>query len=470
MTDRAQTASKQSRVWLTLAVAAFLAFAFRHQIGKFFEAPPYDPGPAPAATGDPHVDDLRHCKWLVESHWSWREMRIEEGLDLEAEFARALAMLDETEDDPQHRFFRALTRFVASLRDGHAHVSLDKAKKKTPKKWPFRLRECSDGFFVDGVSPELFLQRSLVRGDRVLQVDGRSIDAYIAEREAFVMASTPTKRRLAAVRAVGLNTTRDRLRVTVHRSQGTQELVVACADRAAPVPLMSWRAPKRERRVLEDGCVYFKPGSFKCSASGFAAASPEERLRLCAPDFDAFRDAFHNLDPSDRLILDLRGNPGGTDILGQALCRHLVGEAHYYSLSSKPFRNGAFVRVGHWHKAHAVYAKFGHGSPRFGGKLAVLIDEDTFSVADNVATCLRHARPDALFVGQPSGGGSGAPRSFTLPATGARVSFCTMRVYGADGAPIEGRGVRPDHALRPSGLQVAQSEDAVLMAAQRLLR
>ena len=102
--------------------------------------------------------------------------------------------------------------------------------------------------------------------------------------------------------------------------------------------------------------------------------------------------------------------------------------------------------------------------------LVVLIDAGSFSVTDNVCAALHDLRPDARFVGQPTGGGTGAPRPFPLPRTGATTTFCTMRVWSPNGTLIEGRGTVPHLAVTPSAEDVANGFDRALDAALRALR
>ena len=112
----------------------------------------------------------------------------------------------------------------------------------------------------------------------------------------------------------------------------------------------------------------------------------------------------------------------------------------------------------------------GRGAPRFGGELLCLIDENCFSTTDNLASCLRDLHPNVRFIGKPTGGGSGAPRTFTLPSTGARVTFCTMRAYAPNGDPIEGNSVQPDVLIRPTRAQQLEDADAALEFALAELR
>lgn len=476
--EAADQGPKRHPWWLACSVLLVVGIVFQRDIAAFFDTPPFDPGPAPAPSGKVFEDDIRHCRWLVDAHWSWREMRVEQGLDLDAEVERALAELRTAgateKDDPADRraFLRTLTRFVASLQDGHANVALAGSTLATELQWPFRVTECSDGICVDGVSPAVYSSRKLRRGDRILAVDGREIGDYIVDLMPYAMASTKPRRRKSAVWAIGANTKKARIRVRalVGDAKTPEEFELACESRSTPVPHGSWRSLRRQAKILADGSAYLDPGSLVCADPGFAAAASDERERMCASTYDEYRELFREIATCERLVLDLRCNSGGTDIFGQALCRHLVGDILYYALSARPMRNGKQRTNERWHAPSRCYISRGHGEPRFRGKLAVLIDEHTASAADNIATCLRNGHETAIFVGRPSAGASGAPRSFSLPSTGARVTFCTMRVYGSDDQPIEGRGVVPDLDILPSSQDLRSGRDAALERAQLALR
>ena len=198
---------------------------------------------------------------------------------------------------------------------------------------------------------------------------------------------------------------------------------------------------------------------------GVARHRPDRRRR--ASTYREFSRIFVELlaKKPKALILDLRGNPGGTDLLGQRLASHLMKPGFvYYRLQSHRWLWG-WGGIGA-HKPRNVPADL----PRFTGKLVCLIDEGVFSTADNFAACIRDVHPDVTFVGRPAGAGTGAPRSFTLPKTGATVWFCTMRVYAPKGEMIEGAGVQPDVKVKWSRQDHLQKRDPDLEAALKVVR
>jgi len=208
--------------------------------------------------------------------------------------------------------------------------------------------------------------------------------------------------------------------------------------------------------MLANGIAFFRPGDFAPpEGSGFAEASPSRREEILADSYAELARTFASFEHARALILDLRGNLGGTDLLGQALVRYLVPPVFTYFSLSALHGNG-------WSKPHPYVISAPAPEYSFHGRLVCLIDERTFSVADNVAACLRDLHPHVKFIGRNTGSGTGAPRPFVLPRTGTQVTLCTQRVYSPKGRMIEGVGVAPD-------IEVIRSRDDVLAGRDRAL-
>ena len=238
---------------------------------------------------------------------------------------------------------------------------------------------------------------------------------------------------------------------------------VPCLLPSEPVPRPAWRLFSEKHEDIDAKTAYFCVGTFAALNPDFAAADPEARHQILADRYDGYARVFESIRSKASLLLDLRGNGGGTDLLGQALALHLMKPGfHYLRLGSK--------RGGRWKNTRWQDPEVGRGAPRFDGRVICLIDENCLSVTDNFASSLRDEHPNVLFVGQPTGGGSGAPRTFTLPSTQARVTFCTMRVYAPNGTHVEGNGVQPDLLVRSSRAQMLADEDATLKAALATLK
>ncbi len=411
----------------------------------------------------PFADDIRALRGILESRWSYLEHRRElDGLDLDALEAEALELLGEEPDE--RAFLLALTRYVAGLRDGHADVFYEGLSLQEVWRWPFLLAEDAEGVFVLAVAGNPGPRP----GDSVLAVDGEPIESLLLASEKLCLASTDGARRAAALRSLPASTGRERLRVKLRRRDGdgeAEELEVACVPAGTWIPSPRPRLQETETRVIEPGIGYFRPGSFRPPAdSPWAAATPKERERILEDSYRRLAESVESLARAEVLILDLRGNPGGTDLLGEELAGLLLEpEAVYFQLQSR----GVF---GWWRAAHPYPVRSQPGRDPWRGGLVCLIDEGVFSTADNFAACLRDNRPDAVFIGRPTGAGTGAPRGVELPGTGAWVIFCTMRVYSPDGEMIEGVGVKPDVPVGWTREDYLEGRDPDLEAALEIAR
>ena len=104
-----------------------------------------------------------------------------------------------------------------------------------------------------------------------------------------------------------------------------------------------------------------------------------------------------------------------------------------------------------------------------------LIDGWTFSTAADVATVTHH-HGLATFIGEEVGGGydgntSGSSMRLDLPNSGFRVNVPQWMYTTANvGHAFPGRGVPPDHRVRPTVEDVLSGRDAELELALTMIR
>jgi C-terminal processing protease CtpA/Prc len=407
--------------------------------------------------------DLEQLAGTIEKEWAYAEDRKRSfGIDVEALAAEAIGKLEGVSDDAQ--FVGLVREVVARLHDGHAYVAWDGEENQPFRRWPFTFTDTADGLVITSVvetwnrTPAAF-----ERGDVLLEVDGVPVAERIARAEKRTNASTDGARRRWALARTPLNET-DPSRYKVLRADGSECVIEAYAAARMPEPAPQSNAV--EHRRLAEGVAYLCVPSFAFADSeAWAAASPSERPKLLERDRDALRAAIAAAEGCKALVLDLRGNGGGTDLLGMELAACLLGgEPVYYGLASTNLLGG-------WSSPSFYSARPEGSPPRFAGQLVVLIDEDTFSTCDNLCRCLDDLHPDVTFVGRPTGGGTGAPRpAVTLEHSGITVGFCTMRVVGPKGELIDGRGTVPDVLVRPTRESVLAGRDLDLEAALKAVR
>jgi len=406
-----------------------------------------------------YLADLRAAKQLVDARWSYLEYRTQiDGVDLEQRLRDAENLLG---TEPSNRdFCRALAYFVAGLRDGHAFSLPTQWEPLHPYRLPCSLVEVAEGIMVDASHSE-----QLTRGDLIESINGESIEAWIERATQFVFASSESGRRFAAIEFVASSMLDvESVQAVVLRTDGSRATIsLACPPSFTRIDTPSRPATERTHKMLSESVAYFRPGKFTAPEdSGWSEAPPDKRNDILAESFAEIDSIIANFAEASRLILDPRGNPGGTDLLGQFLVDRLIEPGYtYYRLSSLG-RSGWRDYSGHASSAPA-------GESKMRTPLVVLVGPLTFSTADNVAACLEDNHPDVRFVGRENGAGTGAPRGFELPRTGSKIYFCTQRVKTASGRFGEGIPVEIDLEVLPTRADLLNGRDAVLEQALTLL-
>jgi C-terminal processing protease CtpA/Prc len=400
-------------------------------------------------------EDVRVLEGALRAKWSYYGMRAEKsGFD---SAAVAAGILDRRPDGATHEeFLHDLRLVVADMNDGHAHAASPHVSPPLLRFQQFLVRDCPEGIIITAVAADLPDPRPAV-GDRLVAIDGEPIDTRIEREHRTAIGSTPGMRRQAAVSAA-LRSRAESSVIDLETVEGPPRRVSLPTTRALHRSL----APPGEITLgwPRPGVALITVPSFGVSDwAAWLKTPPEERDAFLEKDkalFDAVLD--RALEPGPRaVILDLRGNAGGTDLLGIHAAQRFVRKPFRY------FQLSGFYG-GKWTAPHGT--TYQPRKPTLDLPLLVLIDEEVFSTADNFARCLDDLRPDAVFIGRPTGAGTGAPGILaTLPHSKAFISACTQRVYGPKGTLIEGVGTTPDVPIRWTRRDVVEGRDPDLEAA-----
>jgi hypothetical protein len=185
------------------------------------------------------------------------------------------------------------------------------------------------------------------------------------------------------------------------------------------------------------------------------------------------------------LIVDMRGNGGGSVILSNLLTKYIADKpfkiadtlfamkrkSHYHGYMKNYFLNRLFLLFlthkrsdGHYHFTHYEdkYFKPKKKNHFEGGTTYILIGGNTFSAATLFTKALIE-QPDVVVVGEETGGGAYGNSAWlipdvTLPNTKVRFRLPLFRLV-IDKTAQKGRGVIPEVEAGPSVNAIRKNED-----------
>lgn len=208
-----------------------------------------------------------------------------------------------------------------------------------------------------------------------------------------------------------------------------------------------------------DGDVYF--GEMKENYARLVIKS-FQKSRFNTRDYKRFIDGFFSELENKKvpeLIIDLRGNWGGSADLAAHLFTYLMREPAPY------FEKAPFFFAGYKRPLKPA-------ENSYKGRVYVLTDGASFSTAGHLASLIKYHKL-GTFIGEESGGGAvvtDAGKSITLKNTRLRVYYATSVFKTAvDGLPA-GQGVIPDYEVRSSLLDYLSGNDPQLQKAVELIK
>jgi carboxyl-terminal processing protease len=391
------------------------------------------------------------------------------GVDWTAVMRRARTRIEAAASDAE--VYRELKAAAGELGDSHTAVltpvEADRLRRGAAFGIGATLSVVDDRVAVSDVEADSPAQRAgLLPGDVIERIDGRPLDADTALDAGRSIDPPPLRprapgaqpaagaRRLRA--ALGMLQAHDgaavdpvRLLIARRASGSTAEAALAGVELAgveldlALTPRERVTAARVELRHYGTGLVVLRIDRFQATLLD----ELERALDQCAA--------------ASAIVIDLRGNPGGSFDVYRSVAARLLPDERLVMRAISRYEPGAVsqritpIRIG----------------PRAGDvplrqPLAVLVDARTASAAELLALTLAEQR-GAPLVGEPTCGcGVAVRRESILPLDGAlRISETAF--VSARGTRIEGAPLTPDVAARPTLDDLRAGRDPALAEALR---
>lgn len=364
-----------------------------------------------------------------------------------------IPLVEKATDDAAYA--RTLQRFMAHVQDGHTEVFFTPdGHKNTPYRViPFSMYYIQGAYYISDWAADIF--PGLTLPQEVVSIDGISMEAYLEKYHMpSVSGSTPQWRRPLALNEFYVSQEEKTITMVLREPGGkkttTHTLRYAPLSDFDGMEVQYLKYPhKRGDNIypFED-----KNGKkvFLFDLKGFGHNTfLSEQLKQQAAQIES----------SDYIVVDLRGNSGGSEPMADTLLMHLLDVDTLYTYPSQH-------RVHHGQKAasgylnfipenrpyyenraigisgSSAYVKTGTDIPTFTRPLYVLIGPRTFSAAEDFLIPLLLNYPDrATFIGMPTGGSTGAPLVRHIKGNELAYRICTRGAIVSD--DYTKKGIQP---------------------------
>ena len=361
------------------------------------------------------------------------------GVDWAAVQARYRQRVLQAPDD--ETYWAELNRMVGELRDAHTRVSSPMDLKATRLQRGFHgvSIEPHDGrWWITGVAAQMQAWLLGLRpGQEVLAVDEQPVAGWWQQQLAHASgSSTPRAQQHLVNRALNHGAVGTARQLTVRGSDGSPRTVQLRID---PGFLAEVRAHK-----LADGTGYLR-------FNGFQPVLANE-----------LRAAIDHLADTDRLVLDLRGNPGGSQALTMQLLGWFLPPGSAGRVITRDNRRlTAMLGLLDVTPKLDIPAQ----PKRLAQPMAVLVDQTSASAAELMAGVLQ-AKGRARLFGSTTCGCLLAVRGGEDLPGGGRLVLSEVDLSIDNRIRVEGVGIQPDEAVWADPASALLGEDKVLAAAR----
>jgi carboxyl-terminal processing protease len=331
-------------------------------------------------------------------------------------------------------FYRLLDEMLAELRDSHTRFHRPKVysgKKESASNVGLSVYPVEGSLVVVSVDDDSDGAKAGVRvGMMVRAFDGKPTEERVATIQKLLRqyVGIATERMLMVLTASSFFSGDANTSVTVDfEGEDGKRREVSLTSRSKEDP------PMMTAQRLDSGIGYIR----------FRSWVPPNDKRL--------REELKKLIDTSALIIDLRGNRGGSFMTAD------------YFLKAGTFTGSTVWRSGRVEKGYS-----GRSDLNYNGRLVVLVDEESGSASENFAAVIQESGRGLVAGRQTCGCLTSS--YFQSVKGGGRLQWSRVLVQTIKGNKIEGVGVTPDVVVPLTLTDLRQGRDAGLEEAKRLLR
>lgn len=346
-------------------------------------------------------------------------------------------------------FWDLLDRMTGELRDAHTRVDSParaaRIERNESVTLGFAFRPLEGRLVVTSVDREADAWWAGIRpGMSLLAVAGEPAQSAYGKALAEARdGATPQVRHLYAARRILAGEPGSAVPVTVARGDGTS-FTATLKRRVATNP------PRVTHRVLPSGLGYIRLTAWQQSLQGRVV------------------EAIEALKDTPGLVIDLRGNPGGSAIMVRNVAARLFGKEKKVAFGRALTRTGKPVTLAFdWIDLLKIEQEL-VGTGTYARPVAVLVNAASGSGSELFSAILQSQRR-ATIVGETTCGCLLAYLGYAPIPGGGKLAYSEVGFVFSDGRRIEGTGVVPDVEVPLAAGDLAADRDRVLERAVELL-
>jgi len=352
-------------------------------------------------------------------------------------------------------YYRELIKFVALLHDGHSNVYYpDELQDKFYSRPGLRTRLIDGKVIVTDITDASLKKSGLALGDELVDIDDVPVKQYAYDRVVPFESSSTSQDRDVRAFNYGLlsGDAHVPVKLLLRDAQGKPYTLIAARSGYA-----TSKEPGSSDlfRLTDDGIAILRASQFE-NDSALKALEANMKSLLGAKG----------------LVLDLRGNGGGSSNNGLDILTYLSANAIPTTLSSYRDNNALDLAQGgspsiRWREVERSPGRI-ERKAIYAGPVVMLIDARTFSAGEDTAAAFKLMHRGKI-IGMPSGGSTGQPLMLDLPGGGV-ARICVKRDRYPDGSDFVGIGVLPDESADITVSDVRGGGDSVLAKAIDVLK
>ncbi|MHC4552335.1 MAG: S41 family peptidase [Planctomycetota bacterium] len=181
-------------------------------------------------------------------------------------------------------------------------------------------------------------------------------------------------------------------------------------------------------------------------------------------DLNAVFSVLDNLSDTRALIIDVRGNGGGSEPLARQVAGCFITEPKLYAKNINIDR----INPGQFTDVYERYVQPNKSRSQYRGKVAILTGPVVMSSCEAFVLMMKQV-PGCVLVGEPTQGSSGNPQPYDL-GNGVTVYLPSWQTLLPDGTCFEGKGIRPDIPVKATSKGITTTDPVIETARKALMK